>query len=337
LKAVETFRKYVEARQEILRSNPEFKGARRGVANATIQLAFQMGRFGNRDEAMQWMNKGIAQYEALIKEGGNPDTIRELAASEQRRGNIELMRGEPAAAIVDFRHARDATARLAKRDPENTMLQSDMCGLEYEEGRALTLSGKASQGLALSQRALLCFRNLKLEADTGPGVGLLESWIGEAETRLHNLPEALKHYQNAAATLIGDVDKYDDARCDLAMVETKIGNTLLQMGKLSEASEHFTKAIGIANPSFSLERSDLPALYAAADGYFGLGRISAAQARATKNAVARAELQNEARRSYSNSVNISKQIPNPSAISGDGYEVGNPIEVAHQLAALGQI
>lgn len=336
LRAVETFRKYLDARQDILRSDPEFKGARRGVANATVQLGYQMGRFGNRDEAMQVINHGIAQYESMVKEGGNPDTIRELAASEQRRGGIELMRGETDSAIADFRRAHDATARLAKRDPQNTMLQSDMCGFDYEEGRAFTMSHKAAQGLSLSQRALQCFRDLKLEADTGPGTGALEAWIGEAETRLHNFPEALKHYRNAAAALLVDIDKYDDARCDLAMVETKTGNTLLQLGNRSEAFAHFTKAIGIANPPFSLERMDLPALYAAADAYSGLGKVSAAQAGTTKNSAARAGFQHEARRSYANSLNVWKQIPNPSLISGNGYTVGDPREVAHELAALGQ-
>jgi serine/threonine protein kinase/tetratricopeptide (TPR) repeat protein len=336
LKAVETFWKYLDARQDILRINPEFKGARRGVANATIQFAYQMGRFGNRDEAMQFMNQGIVQYESMIRQGGNPDTIRELAASEQRRGDLQLMRGELEAAIADFRRARDATARLARRDPQNTMLQSDMCGFDYEEGRALTVRGNPAQGLLHSRRAFQCFRDLKLEADTGPGMGALESWIGEAETRVHNLPEALKHYQNAATALTGDVDKYDDARCDLAMVETKIGNTLFQMGKTSEASAHFTKAIEVANVPFSLERMDLPALYAAADAYSGLGKVSAAAAHTTKSAVAQADFESKARRSYSDSLTVWKEIPDRSSISGNGYMVGDPRKVARRLAALEQ-
>jgi len=58
LKAVETYRQYLELRQDILKTNPEFKGIRRSVAHATIELAYQMGRFGNRDEAMQLMTRG---------------------------------------------------------------------------------------------------------------------------------------------------------------------------------------------------------------------------------------------------------------------------------------
>jgi tetratricopeptide (TPR) repeat protein len=322
LKAIDTFRQYLDLRQGISRSNPEIKGIRRGVAHATIELAYQLGRFGNRDEALQLFDQGIAQYEALVKEGANPDTIRDLAASELRRGQINLMRADPAAAIVDFHHARDSTARLLKLDPKNEMLQSDTCGFDHDEGRALVVSGMIAQGLVLLQRSVQCFRGLHLEADTGPGTGAMEAWIAEAQASSRNLPEALKHYQTGAVALAADIDKYDDARCDLAMVETKIANTLLHMGKLSEASEHYAKALDLARLPFSLEHMDIPALYAAADAYAGLGNVAAAKARKTQDAAERSALENGARRASADSLNVWKQIPSPSPITPNGYLVG---------------
>ncbi|HEX5864295.1 MAG TPA: protein kinase, partial [Casimicrobiaceae bacterium] len=165
VKAIDTFREYLAARQDIWRTNAEFKGARRALAYANVALGYQMGRFGSRDEAMHFLNQGIAQFEAIVKDGGNPDMIRDLAASELRRGDIELMRGDAAAAIADYRRGREITARLAKRDPQNKMLLSDLCGFDFTEGRALTMSGKAAQGLPLSQRSLQCFVDLNLEGD----------------------------------------------------------------------------------------------------------------------------------------------------------------------------
>ena len=333
LKAIDNFRQYLDLRQGILRSNPETKGVRRGVAHATIELAYQLGRFGNRDEALQLFDQGIAQYEALVKEGGNPDTIRDLAASELRRGQVNLMRADPAAAIVDFHRARDSTARLLKLDPKNVMLQSDVCGFDHDEGRALVVSGRVAQGLVLLQRSLQCFHDLHLEADTGPGTGAMEAWIAEAQASSRNLPEALKHYQTAAAALAADIDKYDDARCDLAMVETRIANTLLQMGKLSEASEHYGKALDLARLPFSLEHMDIPALYAAADAYSGLGNVAAAKAQKTLGPAARSELENSARRAYADSLKVWKQIPSPSPINPNGYLVGEPPQILLAAAA----
>ena len=333
LKAIDTFRQYLDLRQGIFRSNPEIKGIRRGVAHAAIELAYQLGRYGNRDEAMQLFDQGIAQYEALVKEGANPDTIRDLAASELRRGEVQLMRADPAAAIIDFHHARDSTARLLRLDPKNEMLQSDNCGFDHDEGRALVVSGMGVQGLVLLKRSIQCFQGLHLEADTGPGTGAMEAWIAEAQANSRNLPEALKHYQTAATALAADIDQYDDARCGLAMVETKIANTLLQMGKLSEASEHYAKALDLARLPFSLEHMDIPALYAAADAYSGQGNVAAAKARKTRDAAARSALENSARRAYADSLNVWKKIPSPSPITPNGYLVGEPHQILLAAAA----
>jgi tetratricopeptide (TPR) repeat protein len=284
---------------------------------------------------MPIINQGIAQFEAIVKEGGNQDMVRDVAASELRRAQIELMRGNTAAALADIRRAREGTARLAKRDPQNKMLLSDMCDFDFEEGRVLTVTGKAAQGVTLSQRSTQCFVELHLEADTGPGMGLLNAWIAEGQVQLHNLPEALKHFQTAADSLTPDVEKYDDARCDLAMVESKIGNTVLQMGKLDDALAHFRKALAIANLQFSLEHMDPPALYAAADAYAGLGDVATAKARKAKDAATQAMLREDARKAYTSSLSVWKQIPNPSWISGAGYRVGDPKTIARRLDALG--
>jgi tetratricopeptide (TPR) repeat protein len=165
----------------------------------------------------------------------------------------------------------------------------------------------------------------------------MEAWIAEAQAGSRNLPEALKHYQAAAAALAADIDKYDDARCDLAMVETKIANTLLHMGKLSEASEHFAKALDLARLPFSLEHMDIPALYAAADAYSGQGNVVAAKARKTEGAAARSALENGARRAYADSLNVWKQIPSPSRITPNGHLVSEPLQVLSAATArLGQ-
>ncbi|HWZ82511.1 MAG TPA: serine/threonine-protein kinase [Terriglobales bacterium] len=332
LKAIDTFRQHLTLRQDIERTNPDYKGIHQGVVHATIQLAFQIGRFGNKDEALDLLNHGIAQYEAMANESKNQDVARNLAASVVRRGMVYLMRGDTAAALADIRSARETTARLAKRDPKNAMLQSDMCDFDFEEGRALTASGKPAAGLALLQKSSVCYRDLHLEADTGPGIGLMESWIAEALTDLHKLPEALQHYQAAAKALATDVEKYDDARCDLAMVHTKIGDTLWAMGKTSEASAEYTLALDTAKLDFSRQRNDYPALNAAADAYAGLGDVAALQARNARDSTARIRLSTEARAKYEKSRSVWKEIPNPSSINGSGYRTEEPKDVTQRLA-----
>ena len=335
LQAVDTFRRVRDLRLDILRTNPDYPGIRQGVAKVTVLLAHQIGRYGSRDEAMQLMNAGVADYEALVKAtGGDPGMNRELSMAQGRRGDVELMRGDLAAARSDFRRARERIERLAKLDPENQMLQSDLWVAEFEDGRALGVAGRSASALPLLQRALQGYQALHLEADVGPGPGEMQAWIGEAQAGIHNLTEALKSYEMAAKILAVDQATYDAARCDLAIVEVKIGNTLIKMGKLREASAAYTRALDTANLPFSIEHMDLPALSAAADAFAGMGDVAATEARKTQNASLRSKLFNEARASYEKSLNTWKRIPDPSRISGNGFLVGDPKQIAQRLASL---
>ncbi|MBI3475815.1 MAG: protein kinase [Acidobacteria bacterium] len=332
LKAIDNFQQYLDLRQDILRTNPEFKGIRQSVAHANIALGYQMGRFADRERANQYLNQGITLFEALLKEGDNSSMTRELAASQLRRGQINLMGGDSGGALADFRRARESTARLVALDPKNTMLQSDMCGFDFEEGRALTANGQPATGLPLLQRSMKCYIGLHMEADTGPGMGTMESWTAEALVQMHKLPDALRHYQNAAKALSGDVDKYDDARCDLAMVHTKIGTTLFALRKPQDATAEFQKALDLAKLDFSVERHDIPAIIAAADAYAGLGDIAAEKARKSPDPGQRSRFSNEARLQYEMSLKTAKEIVYPSRIAGNGYRTRDPKDTAVRLA-----
>ena len=103
-------------------------------------------------------------------------------------------------------------------------------------------------------------------------------------------------------------------------------------GLSREASAEYAKALETANLTFSLEHGDFPALYAAADAYAGLGDVAAAEAHQTQDASLRSKLSSEARTEYEKSLNVWKQIPHPSRISGNGYLAGDPKEVAQRLA-----
>jgi tetratricopeptide (TPR) repeat protein len=260
--------------------------------------------------------------------------VRELSTAEERRGDVELMKGDIGAAGADFLRSHKRIARLARLDPENKMLQADLWVAEYHDGRALASAGKYAEALAVLQRALQGYLALHLEADSGPGPGAMQAWIGEAQAEGHNITDALKSYQKAATILATDQATYDDARCDLAVVETKIGGTLVKMGKLREASATYAKALEIANLTLSLEHKDFPALYAAADAYAGLGDVAAAQARRTQDPAAQSRQYREARTAYEKSLEVWKQIPNPSRISGNGYLAGDPHQVALRLGNL---
>jgi tetratricopeptide (TPR) repeat protein len=332
LQSIESFRRVLNLRQQIQRANSGYPEIRRGIAKVTVLLAHEVGRFGSRDEGLRLMNAGIADFEALVKEtGGDPGLVREVSAAKTRRADIELMRGDIAAARADFHSARQLIDRLAKLDPEDQMLQSDIWVAEFEDGRALAFAGRYVEALPVLKRAFQSYQSLHLEEDVGPGAPAMQAWIAEAEAGTRNFPAALKNYQAAAHGLEEDEANFDDARCDLAMVETKIGGVLLKMGKIQEARVHYQRALEKASLSVSLEKNDSPAVYAAAEAYVGLGDIAVSQARTTADKLAQLKLWNDACASYETSLGAWRHIPNPSHLSGNDYMVASPQDVQNRL------
>ena len=334
LQAVDSFRKHRALLQDIQRDNPEYPEIRRRLAKATVRLGYHLACIGSTDEGMQLLNEGIADYEALVKSEGSSDLKRELSASSKgRRGIIEVMIGNVAAARADFHSAHEMITNLVQLDPQNMALQFDQASLDFEDARALAVQGSA-EALPALQRVFQRYQALGSEMDSGPGSGGMLTWIGQAQAAAHHLPEALRSFEKAATILAADQATYDDARCDLAMVQTKIGFVLLKMGKLPEASAEYAKALATANLSFSIQHMDLPSLYAVADAYAGMGDVAAAEANKAHDPAARSKLWAEARTSYEKSLSTWKQIPNPLRINGNEYAVGDPKQVALRLASL---
>jgi eukaryotic-like serine/threonine-protein kinase len=333
LQAIDSFRKVIDLRQEILQAKPDYPGIRQGIAKATILLAHQMGRFGPKDEALRLMNTGIAQFDDLVKAtAGDPGMIRELSAAEGRRGDIEMMQGDIARARADFKSSRRRIERLARLDPENKMLQSDLWVLQFGDGRALAVAGRNAQALPVLQGAFDGYKSLHLEADVGPGPPAMQAWIAEAQVATQKFAAALKNYEAAIAGLAEDQANFDDARCDLAMVEARMGDALLKMDKAQEAAAHYAKALETSRLSASVEHNDLPAMYAAAEAYAGAGDVAALRARKTTNETTRSHLLKDACESYEKSLGVWKQISNPSRVSGNGYLASDPKTIALRMA-----
>jgi hypothetical protein len=76
--------------------------------------------------------------------------------------------------------------------------------------------------------------------------------------------------------------------------QTKIGNTLLKMGKGREAGVRFDRALATAKLSVSLEHNDFPALNAAAEAHSGAGDLAAYEARNEVNESSASKLRNDA-------------------------------------------
>jgi tetratricopeptide (TPR) repeat protein len=301
------------------------------VAKATVQLGYQLAVAGVLNEAQQQTERGVAAYQSLIKQGARPDVIRDLAASRLRQGMINLMRGDDSAARSNFDLAREAVAPLSRADPENVMLRSDILSLEFEQGRLLVLTGRFREAAAKLQETISGFEKLHLEGDTGPGNGLMFTWLGEAQSGQHNYGDALRFYQKAIAALEKDA-QLDDSRCGIAADYVRIGHALTELNRLQDVAPACRKALEKADISFALEHKDIAALYPIADAHAELGDLSTALARKSPDSREQMRLWNEASASYQKSLDTWRQIPQPARLGPSGYPAGDPRSVANRLA-----
>jgi tetratricopeptide (TPR) repeat protein len=159
-------------------------------------------------------------------------------------------------------------------------------------------------------------------------------WLGEAEMGLRDFKVALQHFQKATMELAVPEGKaiHDDFRCQLAESHVKTGWALLSLGKMQEASTEFKKALETTTPSLVTALQDVPAYYAAADGYAGLGDATLGEARSAKSDDERSKLIANARDFYVKSVEYWQKIPNPSRVSPSVFVVKSEGEVARSLA-----
>jgi serine/threonine protein kinase len=328
--AAESFRRALAIKQDILRSDPDYHGIREGLAKATVQLGYQLALAGLLKEAQEQIERGVAAYESLVKQGTRPDVIRDLAASRLRQGVINLLRGGDSAARGNFNLALEAVRSLSKADPENVMLRSDILSLEFEQGRLLVLAGRFTEAAAALQRTIGGFEKLHLEGDTGPGNGLMFTWLGEAQYGTRNYGESLRSYQKAIAALERDAE-LDDSRCGMAADYVRIGRTLAKLSRPQDAAAACRKALEKA-ASLSLGPKDIPALYPIAEAYAELGYLSTALARKTRDPIEQIRLCGEACTSYQKSFDMWRQIRQPATFCPNGYPVGDLRGVGKLLA-----
>ena len=322
--ALESYRKNVALKLDILRTNPEYRRVRRGIANGTILLGAALARMGLRDEALQKLDEGVASYEEVSKSTGNDDinTRRELAVSKQKRGDVLLMNDYLASAQASYRETRNILEPMAKADPQNTLLQLDMAGLDYEDARILVMKGRYVEAIANLQRAAKTYEaNSSRSTDDSPrNAAEIYIWLGDAYERKGDLREALSYLQKATADLSSNVQTMDnDLRCDLATSYMKTGSVLRRMGKISDALASDRKALDVADPTAAMQHNDVPALYVIAQAQGGLADATGYLARTTRDPEQRAHLAEEAQTYRRQSLETQSHIPNRSRISPGGF------------------
>jgi non-specific serine/threonine protein kinase/serine/threonine-protein kinase len=335
--AVESLRKNLEIKREIFATTPDFPTLRLSIGVASVLVGSELARAGSQSEALQQIESGIAVFEGLTREKNDLDLARRLAIARMKRGEIQMIAGDVTGARESFRAARLTLDPMAAADPQNFMLRLDIAGINYEEARILATTGDFAESETRLRLAASIFEKLHAPNRTMDeiphGLGAIYIWQGEALAGMRNFNGALESYQKAAIALEASPDHTpeNDSRCELVVSFTKIGDVLTRMGRLEQASAAYKKAVERIEPPSPPEYQNVPALYAAASAYRGLGDIALARTRQNAATSPRPVLLREARESYEKSLAAWKQIPNPSHVSPLGYLADDPRQINQRL------
>jgi tetratricopeptide (TPR) repeat protein len=306
-----------------VQNTPEYPNLRPAMAILMVKLGDAMACLGSREEALQFNQSGMDIYKTLTKNGTDARATRELAITISKRGDILLMDSRPASALESFRQALAILEPMAKADPQNALLRQDVAGAWSNIGRALVIQGRYADGLSMLDRAIRVFeqsvdqnRSLK-EIQLALGISLI--WRGEALLGAGNASAALDGFEKGVQAFMQTGNGSNGASVALVVGHSKSAAALVALGKTQDASEEYKKALAILEPLKTPQ--NLPASYAAADVYFGLGDLSKQRQRWI-----------EAREWYQKSADASGKIPNPGAVSPEGFRYRGPAEAAHALA-----
>jgi tetratricopeptide (TPR) repeat protein len=333
--AAESYRQGLAIVEELLKTNPGYPRIRPHVAISRVLLGDELARLGLRKEALQANQAGIDAYEAVTQhDKTDARATRELAVTWGKRGDIELMDGDAAGALREYRHSLSVKEPMAKADPQNSMLRLDVAGDSLAVGKALAFTGKFAEGSAMLKKAIPI---LEKEHGSDPAnsdiphvLALSYIWRGEISIRNGNARAATEDYKKAIATLEGASDLKDaNTQGELASSYTKLAISLTRLPNLQEADAAAKKALDIIQPLAS--EKNPPAFYVSADAYYVMGEI--ARAIAVRSPADR-QRQHwiEARDWYRKSQDAWRQISNPGAVSPNGYSCGNPRLAANAIA-----
>ncbi len=317
--SAEMYRQCLDLVQSVAQVDLNYNKIRQRIAKTSVQLGFELAHTAALDEGRQRIEDGIAIYTELLKNGGPPDDVRDLAQSRLRLGIVQEMRGDLEGAGKTFQLARDALAPLAGADAQNIMLRVDVMSLDFELARLLVLKQRYRDAEAALAGNLAAFQSLNSEEDVGPGMGVLHAWLAEAQFGSGKFDQAAKTFKKSADELESDV-QYDDGRCGIVTDYVKIGDALLRQRRFPEAEAAYKTAISKSDLDTATRHADLPALLPIAAAHSGIGDLRFATASSIHDPQQRQSLQQQGCDAYRVSQQIGSKLNSlSSALSSSNF------------------
>jgi non-specific serine/threonine protein kinase/serine/threonine-protein kinase len=335
--ALDSIKKSLVIRQDLLKANPQDKKLQRGAAIGNVKVATALSQMGSRAEALEFYRSGLDLLESLARDHTDARASRELAVATYYQAGTLMVSGDTAAALSADRRALAIIEPLAKADPENATLQLDHAGGYRVIGMDLVNLGNYREAQVMLHRAIQIleevFARNPADLQAPRYIGISEIYVAEAEAATGKAQAALESYRRGIARLESPGQGDPDIQSEAATGYVRLGRALAKLGRRDQASASYRKALAIAEPLASAKPPSTPALYAIADAFFGMGELSSTGA--ANFPAASGEYRQrwiEALDWYRKSELAWSAIPNPGAVTPSGLPCGNPKAVAQAIA-----
>jgi eukaryotic-like serine/threonine-protein kinase len=323
--ALENHRRALELWKRLAGLAPADVARQQRLASAYIGVADDEVKVGNRAQALQFYVLARDLFVPLAQDTNNTPFRRALALCYSRIGDVLLCDGKPLEALAAYQEDVKIIEPMANADPTDVHLRLKLAGAISSTGSALLHAHKPVEAKKMLSRALALTNGLaQNDAQIQDYRAFITVWQGEASQMLGDTAAALRQYREAlriySALCTGDSQDLDD-QISLSEVYGHLGSAYLQSGDVGQAAAQYGEAYERANALLSMRGENVQIRYALADASAGLGRSSAARAEHEKNRNEQSRYWKASQEWYSKSTLHWKQIPNPSDVAPNGFQL----------------
>ena len=338
-KRLDSYRRALAIDELLLRLQPDSLIELHGYATDLSEVG-GMIEASDPAEALKDYQKGLEIDRRLT---GLSTDVRYLRSVAMAYGSIASVYSD----VGDYSRSLESNLKdlaiyqkMVGDDPKNALLHQGLAITYMNTADSAGRAGRLPMALEDSSRALEIMRPL---ASSGPKAafqqGILAAMLVLRGSILMqaNQPEGARTAIEEGRSIYEALFRAGSmSHVNAAAAGVKLGDALAQGGRDREAESAYRQALDILQPVLASPATELDALYAAADGYFGLGRLSAKASRRPGAAPAqrRASLE-DAHSWFTLSQTAWRRIQHPNRTAPNSFHAGDPAEVDRELNATG--
>jgi serine/threonine protein kinase len=337
-KAKDDYRNALTVDEAILRINPDDFHALDGYATDLSKVGGSLERT-DPDAALAYFEKELEIEQKLHQRSRDIRYARGVALTYGHMASVYGNMGDYPRALENDSRDLAIYQELIRVDPQNSLLQQGLAIQYVNTATQLGRTGKLPLSLTYMDKGLEIMRAIVASSpqNTPQRRILGEMYRARASNllKLHEPKAALKDLENACAIheSFHKADASDiGASINAAACIKQMGIAAALSGDSRLAANYFHQALAVVEPALSARVPELDALYTAADAYSGLGDLKLKDARIPGQSVAHQRANwADARSSYLKSLENWHRIKHPNHSAPNGFDVGDPANVAKNL------